>query len=131
MVLCLLKAHIIEYETLLALVSQIPSKFYEFSLFQQVPYLPIHPYSYRKVWQHDDTAYNFVHDYLCSFTEFGNISDELQEMLEATRSIVAENYTTEQLYEYLMSSGVPMSRARFKTPELKKYFVERVHSWRR
>lgn len=126
-----LDAHIIDYETLLSLVSQIPSKFYEATLLQQVPYLPIHPYSYRKIWQHDDTAYNFVHDYLCSFTEFGNISDELIEMLEETRSIVAENYTVEELYECLMSSGVPMSRARFKTPELKSYFAERVNSWRR
>ena len=125
-----LDAHIIDSNTLLSLIEQVPFILKCAKENNEVPYLPIHPLSYRKVWQYDDMAYNFIHDYLSSFTEF-NFNSDLQQMLEETRTIIAKNYTFEELYHYLLATGPDSVKRRHKTLELKDRFEERIESWRK
>ena len=92
--------------------------------------MPIHPLSYRKKWQHDDTAYNFIHDFLYALTEY-NFNYDLKQVLLETRGHIANNYSIEQLYYYATVTGVPSVKNRNKTPELKKRFSERMDSWKK
>lgn len=123
-------AHIINYETLYSLISQMPYTLTKATEEGKIPYLPIHPLSYRKTWQYDDNAYNFVHDYLSSFTEF-NFNDELRDKLQETRYIIANNFTFDQLYYYLLETGGDSVKRRHETQVLKRVFKERIDSWKR
>ena len=81
--------HIIDNVTLYTLISKIPDILDYCYNHDEIPYLPIHPLSLRKTWQKDDTAYNFVHDYLSSFSEF-QMDDNLKKLLDETRKVVAK-----------------------------------------
>lgn len=123
-------AHIINYNTLYSLIKQVPSVLEQSKENNCIPYLPIHPLSYRKVWQYDDTAYNFIHDYLSSLTEF-NLDNDLMKVLCKTRNLIANSYSIEELYNYLIASGPESVKRRHKTLELKNRFNERIDSWKK
>ena len=122
-------AHIIGYSSLFSLLKLVTAILKFSSETDTIPYLPIHPLSYRKVWQYDDVAYNFIHDFLSSFTEF-NFDPELEKLLLETRSFVANQYSKEQLYDYLIMTGPKSVKERHKTSLLKDRFEERIHSWK-
>lgn len=121
--------HIVEFSTLFSLIEQVPFVLRKAIEDGTIPYLPIHPLSYRKTWQYDDAAYNFIHDYLSSFTEF-NFSEDLNQLLSETRSVIANNYSFEQLYYYLIATGPQSVKRRHKTKELKERFRERIDLWK-
>jgi len=123
-------AHVIGYSTLLALIKQVPLILDQSSKSGDTPFLPIHPLSLRKTWQYDDVAYNFIHDFLSSFTEF-SLEENLQEILIDVRNIVASNYTLDELYHYLMITGPKSVKDRHKTLSLKDRFKERIESWKK
>lgn len=123
-------AHIIGYSTLLSLIKQVPLILDQSSKSNDTPYLPIHPLSLRKTWQYDDVAYNFIHDFLSSFTEF-NLEEDLQKVLTNVRNIIANNYTLEELYHYLIITGPKSVKDRHKTLSLKDRFEERIESWKK
>lgn len=128
-----LDAHIIPYEDLINLISQVPQKIKEANSNGTTPYLPILPLSYRKSWQKDDTAYNFIHDFLSSLTEY-NFDGDLLKILKETRRVLANKYSFEQLYDFLMQTGPDSVKRRHTTskPEniLKLTFKERIDSWK-
>ena len=121
--------HIIDKATLYTLICQIPDTIDYCSKHDIVPYLPIHPLSLRKTWQKDDMAYNFVFDYLYSFTEF-NFDSKLQNVLNETRKYIAERYSFDELYKFLLQTGTEFVRQRQKTPRLKEVFDNRIESWK-
>ena len=121
--------HIIDYQTLLSLIEQVPEALAKASKDGSIPYLEIWPVSYRKTWQHDDQPYNFVHDYLYSFSPY-NFEGTLREQLERTRSIISKLYTIEQLYNFMIKTGHDSVLRRQETPVLRKRFEERVTEWR-
>ena len=121
--------HVVSYSTMYSLIRRIPFVLEKALRNGEIPYLPIHPISYRKKWQHDDEAYNFVHDYLSSLTEFG-FQGELKQLLFETRYLVSNSCSVEQLYNTLITTGPPSVKSRHKTIELKKVFEERVSSWK-
>lgn len=123
-------SHIIEYSTLYSLIEHVPFVLEQASKEYKVPYLPIHPLSYRKDWQYDDTAYNFIHDYLSSFTEF-NFEDNIKKLLKNTRNYIANNYSFEELYNFLITTGPDSVARRHKTLALKECFRERVNLWKK
>ncbi len=123
-------AHIIPYSTFFSLIKQVPLVLKRASINSETPYLPIHPLSYRKQWQYDDEAYNFIHDYLSSLTEY-NFGDDLKQVLYETRAIIANSYSVEQLYYYLVTTGQESVRRRHKTLALKERFIERVELWQK
>lgn len=124
-----LDAHIIDYQTISSLIEQVPFVLKQASIDSKTPYLPIHPLSYRKTWQYDDTAYNFIYDYLQSFTDF-NFDENLKQLLIETRNIIAKSYSFEQLYQFLIASGPASAKNRYKTLALKQNFKERIDSWK-
>lgn len=121
--------HIIDNVSLYTLVSRIPDVLDSCYRHETVPYLPIHPYSLRKTWQKDDAAYNFVHDYLSSFTEF-DMDPKIQEVLNETRQYIAKKYSLDQLYKFLLETGPSFVANRHKAPGMKEAFERRIESWR-
>lgn len=125
-----LDAHIIDYKKLYELIEKMPEVLKKSIDDKTVPFLPIHPLSYRKKWQYDDTAYNFVHDYLSSLTEY-NFKGDLKTILKETRNHIANTYSMEQLYNILITTGPESVKRRHKTLELKNCFEERINSWKK
>lgn len=123
-----LDAHIIGYSTLSSLIEQTPMIIEQALEEGKTPYLPIQPWSLRKKWQHDDTPYNFIHDYLYSFTDF-DFDKELKELLTETRKIIASRYSTDELFELTTLTGADCVARRNKTKALRPYFNERIKSW--
>ena len=121
-------AHIIEYSKIKSLIEQVPEELRRARKTGDVPYLPIQPKSYRKNWQYDDTAYNYIYDYLSAFTPF-NFSDELQQVLDESRKEIITEYTQEQLFASLLHSATPANFRRFQSAELKDCFIKKVKGW--
>lgn len=121
--------HLVDNVTLYTLISQIPDTLDSCMKKGDVPFIPIHPLSLRKTWQRDDVAYNFVHDYLSSFSEF-KMDPQIQQLLNETRKEVAKRYSFDKLYEFLIQTGPSSVKRRHKTKELKETFRERIESWR-
>lgn len=126
-----LDTHIIDYSKFVSLIEQVPDVLKRAINEGRIPYLPIHPLSYRKTWQYDDTAYNFVHDYLSSLTEL-KLDYDLRKLLAETRSIIADSYSFDQLYDCLIRTGPDSVLRRHRTtPQLKSRFKERIDSWKK
>ena len=106
-------SHIIEYSKIKELIEQVPLVLEEAKKEEINPYLPIWPKSYRKEWQFDDEAYNFIYDYLSAFTEF-NFPEELQESLNESRRKVGTTYTQNELFSFLMQSATKANFRRFQ-----------------
>ena len=124
-----LDAHIIDKETLISLIENVP-KTLEESVSENTPYLPIHPQSYRKKWQYDDEAYNFIYDYLSAFTPF-NCDCDIMEALVDSRERVTRDFTNDELFKFLYSSATDANKRRFESKSLRKVFKERVETWRK
>lgn len=121
-------AHIMEYSKMKKLIEQVPLVLARTKGSGQVPYLPIHPKSYRKTWQYDDEAYNFIYDFLSAFTEF-NFTSALNQSLTTTRNKVANDYTSDELYEFLLQSATESNKRRNQTKKLREIFNDRISSW--
>lgn len=124
-----LDAHIIDKETLIDLIENVPKTLKE-SVSENTPYLPIHPQSYRKKWQYDDEAYNFIYDYLSAFTPF-NCDCDIMEVLVDSRKKVSSDFTNDELFKFLYSSATDANKRRFESKSLKKIFNERMETWRK
>lgn len=122
--------HIIEYSELMKKIKSLSDEIAEGFTYEHIPYIPIHPLSLRKNWQYDDMAYNFVHDFISSFTEDYVYFDE--KMLSTIRSVrknLKSTYSIDELYNVLLDTGCESTRRRQKNPVLRKSFEERVKSW--
>lgn len=122
--------HIIEHSEIKRLIEQVPIELRKAKETGTVPYLPIHPKSYRKSWQYDDEAYNYIYDYLSAFTPF-NFLPELQQTLDESRSEVISEYTPEQLFEILLASATKANFRRFQSVELEECFIKKVEEWKK
>lgn len=120
--------HIIEYSKLKSLIERAPDEILEAKKLDTNPFLPIQPRSYRKTWQSDDEAYNFIYDFLSAFTSFG-FEPDLQRALDISRKRVATENTPEELFEALMKSATEANARRFDTPELEDIFKKKVEEW--
>ena len=97
---------------------------------EEEPYLPIHPVSLRKTWQYDDTAYNFVLDYMYSLTPF-NFEEKILRKLNFSRKIIGSLYTEEELRELLNRVSSDSVKRRFENNSLKKSYDRRIQSWKK
>ena len=125
-----LDAHIIDSSIFESLIEKLPYTLKCAMSNQIIPYLPIHPLSYRKSWQYDDEAYNFVHDFLSSLTDY-NFDNDLSKLLTDTRKEIANTYTFDQLYDMLIKTGPESVSRRHKTLQLKNSFRERIDLWKK
>ena len=122
-------SHIIEYSKIKRLLEQVPDELQCAKQAHSRPYLPIWPKSYRKEWQYDDEAYNFIYDYLSAFTDF-NFPQELKSSLDESRKRVVSENTPEELYEFLMQSATSANFRRFQSLELEDIFMHRISTWK-
>ncbi len=120
--------HIMEYSEMKELIKEVPRVLREAKQEEKTPYLPIHPKSYRKTWQYDDEAYNFIYDYLSAFTPF-NFEKELQATLDNSKRQVIRENTKEELLDFLLKSATKANFRRFQSLELEEIFLKRVESW--
>lgn len=125
-----LDIHIIPYSQLSKLLDEIPFVLESFKETEEVPYLPIHPVSLRKTWQYDDTAYNFVLDYMYSLTPF-NFEEKILRKLNFSRKIIGSLYTEEELRELLNRVSSDSVKRRFENNSLKKSYDRRIQSWKK
>ncbi len=124
-----LDAHIIDKETLISLIEGVPKALNE-SVIENTPYLPIQPQSYRKKWQYDDEAYNFIYDFLSAFTPF-NCDRDIMEALIDSREKVARDFTNDELFKFLYAAATEANKRRFESKSLRRVFNERVETWRK
>lgn len=122
-------AHIMEESAMVKLIEKVPDELQQAKKSGRKPYLPIRPKSFRKEWQYDDEAYNFIYDYLSAFTAF-NFPPSLEEPLKASRARVIEENTPEELFGFLMQSATPANFRRFQSYELERIFLKRVADWK-
>lgn len=123
-------AHIIEYSDLMKKVKSLPDEIALGFTYGYTPYIPIHPLSLRKDWQYDDVAYNFVHDFISSFTEDNAcFDDKMLSTIKAIRKNLKSTYRIDELYEVLLKTGCPSTVRRQENPVLRKSFEERIKSW--
>ena len=122
-------AHIVEFSDLKMLIEEVPGELEKSVKDGVTPYLPINPKSYRKDWQYDDEAYNFIFDYLASLTPF-NFAKELENDLESSRAKVVQLFSTSELFDLLMNSATGAAFRRFQTPEVKQQFFNRMNNWK-
>jgi hypothetical protein len=125
-----LDVHVIEYSKFSSLLDEIPFCLFSAMEDGQVPYLPIHPHSLRKTWQHDDTAYNFALDYLLSITPF-DWETRLQRKYDLSKMIVGNSFSQDDLKEMLDRVAPDSVKRRMATPQLQKRYESRVGSWKK
>lgn len=85
--------HIVEVSQLKNLIEKVPETISNAKRTHTKPFLNIHPLSYRKTWQYDDTGYNFIFDFLFSF----NIFTQNKALLDAIKKI-KNNYSKGKYY---------------------------------
>ncbi|MCQ2381958.1 MAG: hypothetical protein MJ054_01495 [Clostridia bacterium] len=121
--------HLIDKATIYTLLNEIPKVLAECASHKnKIPYLPIHPLSLRKHWQKDDEAYNFVHDFFCSFTPI-EMDAEIKQMIDETRQAVAKRYDFDLLYQWTLTTGAKSTVRRFNTQALKENAYEKFAQW--
>ena len=121
--------HIIEYSALKQLIENVPNELNNSKEKNIKPYLPIQPISYRKQWQYDDEAYNFIYDFLSAFTPF-NFDESLQKTLNKSIKEIVSEHTSTELFDYLLKSATNANFRRFQTPELENIFLKKVKRWK-
>ncbi len=122
--------HIIEKSKLKQLIKQVPEVLMETKKSNgSIAYLPIHPLSYRKNWQYDDTAYNFIFDYLFSFTVL-SADKELVDLNRETKKKVANNFTNEELIDIIKSVASEGQRRRMNNERIMEVLNKKFDLWR-
>ena len=122
--------HIIEYSKIKELIEKVPDILSQAKNENIQPYLPINPKSYRKQWQYDDEAYNYIYDYLSAFTEY-NFTEELQDSLDRSRLKISSEFSEDELFNFLLSSATQANFRRFQSIELEDFFKKRIQNWKK
>lgn len=121
--------HIIELSIFKELLKSVPNVILESIQNDIIPFMPIHPHSLRKKWQYDDTAYNFILDYIYSLTPFEFDSD-LTYMLNVTKTKISHMCTCKDLEELLDKVSSDAVKRRNKTKKLERNYRKRVKKWK-
>ena len=125
-----LDTHLFTYSELIDLMSKVEPEMAISLKSGNPPYLSTRPYSLRKTWQQDDTAINFVYDFLYTFTDH-DFRPELKEQLIKTRKQIASKYTNEQIEKMIVGAANASQKRRYHScPTLKLRLDERINSWR-
>ena len=123
-----LDVHIIEYSKLYQLVGIVPFVLFDSKDKNVSPYLPIHPHSLRKVWQYDDTAYNFILDFLYSFTIL-DMDVKLINKIQNVRETIKKIFTEEEIYSLFHAVASDVVERRFQNVTLQERFKRRIRKW--
>ena len=122
-------AHIIEHSELKRLIRSVPQVLEEAERNNEDPSIAIKPYSYRKTWNKDEKGYNFINDFLGSFTE-SNFVGDLEEDLKEVRSELTAKYSLQELYEKYLHSAPDTARRRNRTMKVLECFRKKYLLWK-
>ena len=117
--------HVVEEGILNNLIEMVPDSINAGNLD-----LLIYPYSLRKTWNYEEEGYNFIQDFLGSFSDLG-LPKETQKKLYESRKKLVKRYSAEELYAILMETAVDSTKRRYETVQLQEIFKEKVKKWRR
>ena len=120
--------HIVEVSQLKNLIEKVPETIRNAKRTNTKPFLNIHPLSYRKTWQYDDTGYNFIFDFLFSFNIFTQ-NKALLDAIKKSRITIAKENTPEELISIIHSISNPSVQRRMETIEIQEALKERFTSW--
>ncbi len=104
--------------------------------------LKINPVSLRKSWEFDPEGYNFIYDFLASFTiipmskgngriKYNDIESDLISLVNQTRQKVVEIFDEEEIMKVLMAVSGPASIRRLKTPSVTEEFYKKLANWKK
>ena len=116
--------HVVEEDILNNLIEMVPDSINRGNLD-----LLIYPYSLRKKWDYEAEGYNFIRDFLGSFSDL-DLPIETQKKLYKARKELAERYSVEELYAILMETALDSTKRRHETVQLQKIFKEKVNRWK-
>lgn len=85
--------------------------------------------SLRKKWQKDDTAYNFILDFLYSFTPY-NIDNKMLSLIKQVRKEIADNYSYEDILKWVNMIGSESVAKRNENKELQLSLKRRIQKWK-
>lgn len=91
--------------------------------------VPISPRSLHIVWEDVDEPYDFLKDFLLSFTVGGILDPELGAMIKQTQEIVAAHSTPKQVIDALRLMH-PKEQRQLETKELQTLLQRRLESWK-
>jgi hypothetical protein len=117
--------HVVEEEILNHLIEMVPGSIGTGNLD-----LLIYPYSLRKDWNYEAEGYNFIQDFLGSFSDLG-LPSETQKKLCESRNKLAKRYSVDELYAILMETATDSTKRRYETVQLQEVFKEKVKKWKR
>lgn len=120
--------HIIEISKLKDLIRQIPDELNNYKKGNNLPYIPINPLSYRKEWQYDDEAYNFVLDFLYSFYPFTN-NKELNNLIKNTRRQITREHSAKDLIKIVYNISPESNKRRMQTSQIIENLEEKFLNW--
>lgn len=125
-----LDIHIVKYSEILALINYVPGIIAESIAHNAIPFLPIHPISLRKRWQYDDTPYNFILDFLLSFTPL-EIDKSLSNAINESRSKITSYLSIAELNQILLAVSPDSVKRRLRTKEMQNRYESRIKSWKK
>lgn len=122
--------HLIEKSELIGLINKLPKVMKDYKKTGCLPFVPIHPLSYRKKWQKDDEPYNFVLDFIYSM-KLITCNKDIKEAVKNSRKEIVENFTCDELYNILELVGGEATKRRLKTETLAKLFYNKMNLWKK
>ncbi|MBQ8451832.1 MAG: hypothetical protein IJ538_03550 [Clostridia bacterium] len=121
--------HVVGRNYLKGLIKQIPEVFNAAYKMNTIPYIPISPYSLRRGWEKKDSdPYNFVYDFLFSFSSMG-LDPELTELVDDVRYEIATKYDFDYLLETVRRHS-PLDERRLNQKELVAVLKRRIELWK-
>lgn len=75
-------------------------------------------------------VYNFIYDFLSSFTPFFCDSD-IMGVLGDSREKVARDFSNDELFKFLYAVATEANKRRFESKSLRRVFNERIETWRK
>ena len=124
-----LDVHIIEYSKFKVILENTPLFIINVFYPEELPYMPIHPYSLRKYWQKDDEAYNFILDFIYSLTPF-DWDDELKNILNRDYRVMSHLIDYKKTEELFLNIAPDSVKRRYKTEQIQKCLKKRIENWK-
>ncbi len=132
--------HLVGINYLKNLIQSVP-EYMVYRLSGEPGELKINPYSLRKTWEFDEAGYNYIFDFLLSFTvvplkkekgEYDYVSEEneLISLVNETRKLIVNHFDVDEIYSVLQSvSGLPAKR-RLETQNVQDEFLAKLLNWK-
>lgn len=134
--------HIVGLNYLKSLINQVPMHMFDkLDSNSMSEDLKINPISLRKNWEFDPEGYNFVYDFLASFTvlplsksngkvQCSDAEKGLINLVNLTRKQIVEYFDKNEILKVLYAVSNPASKRRFETNSLIEELNKKFDNWK-